>query len=100
MEKAESPREIALGVIPQVADFWLLAEEPKCREPHEGDFLYPRKLGLEKSLRDRRPIFGKMDTQKPLNVSLYAGRVAPQSVGRRELPHRAERARAGAGEWH
>ena len=32
MEMAKSPREIPLGVIPQMANFWPLAEGPKCRE--------------------------------------------------------------------
>ena len=27
----------------QVGNFGLLAEEPKCREPHKGDLLYPRR---------------------------------------------------------
>jgi hypothetical protein len=30
--KAKSLREIAFGDIPQMANFWLLAEGPKCRE--------------------------------------------------------------------
>ena len=41
MEKAKSLREIALGVIPQMGNFWLPADErPKCREPHGGNLLY------------------------------------------------------------
>jgi hypothetical protein len=37
-----------------------------------GNLLYPRKFSLsfEKSLMDRHPICGKMDTQKQLNVPL------------------------------
>ena len=34
----KSPR-----LIPQVANFWFLSEGPKCREPHRGNLLYPRK---------------------------------------------------------
>ena len=73
MEQAKSPREIALGVIPQGGNFWLLTEGPNCGEPHGKNLLYPRKcsLSFEKSLRDRYPIGGKMDTQNLINVPLY-----------------------------
>ena len=61
-----------------MAKFWFRAEGPKCRETHSGNRLYPRKCSLsyEKSLSDRSPIFGKIDTQKLPNVQLYwrAGR--------------------------
>ena len=74
MERAKSFGEIALGAIPQVANFWFLAEEPKCRELHRGNLLYPRKssLALEKSPGDRHPICAKMETQKLLNAPLHA----------------------------
>ena len=42
METAKSLREISIGVIPQVTNFWLLAEGPKCRQPHSGNIFYPR----------------------------------------------------------
>ena len=32
IERAKSPREIPLGVTPQMAHFWPLAEGPKCRQ--------------------------------------------------------------------
>ena len=73
MQKATtSLRAIGVGVIPQVVYFGLLAEAPKCREPHRGNLLYPRKCSLSfaKSLEARRPICGKMDTPTALNVPL------------------------------
>ena len=74
MENFKSLREIALNVILQIASFCLLAEGPKCPEPHSGNLLYASKcsLSFEKSLRDRHPVCGKMDTQKLLNVPLYS----------------------------
>ena len=73
MEKAKSVREIALGVIQQAANFWLLAEGAKCREPHGGNLLNPRKCShpFAKTPRDRYPICGKIDIQKLLSVPLY-----------------------------
>ena len=86
MEKSKSPREIALDGIPQVATFWLLAEGPKCREPHGGNLLYPRKFPLSfvKSRRDRHPICGKMDTQTLLNLPLHSAAPALPPRGSRE----------------
>ena len=76
MEEAKSTREIALDGIPQVANFWLLAVGPKCREPHRGNLLHPIEcpLSFEKSLMDTHPICGKMATQKLLNVPRHSAR--------------------------
>ena len=76
MENAKSLREIALGDFPQMAIFWLLADRPKCLEPHRGNLLALKKcsLSFEKSVKERHPICGKMDTQKLLNVPLQSPR--------------------------
>jgi hypothetical protein len=74
MERAKSPREIPLGVIPHKANFWPLAEGQNVVNSHRGNLLYLRKcsLSFEKSLMDRHRICGKMDTQKQLNAPLHA----------------------------
>ena len=83
MEKARSPREGFFGVTSQAANFWLLAEGPKCREPYRGNLLCPRKCSLssKKFLSDRCPILGIMDSQKLLNVPLQP-RPAASAGGR------------------
>jgi hypothetical protein len=57
MEKAKSLREMALGAISKMTNFWLLAEGPKCRDSHRGNLLYPRKcsISFEKYLRGTIP---------------------------------------------
>ena len=86
MESAKSRREVALGVIPQVANSVLLAEGPKCREPTTGNLVYPRKCSLssEESRRGRQSICGKMDIPALLNVPLE---YQPGALGRRRGAH-------------
>ena len=89
------------GVIPEVANFLLLSEEPKFREPHGGNLLYPRNgsLSFEKSLTDRHPICGKMDTQKLLNVPRYPGALST-AAGKAMVKIIAQKRGKGDGEDH
>ena len=97
MEKAKkSLREIALDIMPQVANFSFWLRGQNVESPYRGNVLYPRKcsLSFEKSRRRRHSICGKMDAQKLLNVPLYpapAPAGAPLSAVRLEAQRNAGR---------
>ena len=83
MEKAESLREIALDVSPQMANFGLLAEGPKCREPHGKPPLRQKMITFLREIPKRQKRNSlQMDTTTLHNV-------APQGRGiflTREMP--------------
>ena len=97
MEKAKkSLREIALDIMPQVANFSFWLRGQNVESPYRGNVLYPRKcsLSFEKSRRRRHSICGKMDAQKLLNVPLFpapAPAGAPLSAVRLEAQRNAGR---------
>ena len=68
MEKAKRLTEVALGVIPEVANLDLLVEGPTCREPHgksDEKVHFP-----SRNPRSRHPICGKMGTTTLLHAPL------------------------------
>ena len=70
IEKAEGLRQLALDVVPQVANVGLQAQGPEeCREPHRGYLQYPKNVY---SLRSRYPICGTMETSTGPSVPLHA----------------------------
>ena len=74
--------EKARDVFCKTANFGFLPEGQKCREPQKGKAPPPQKkmfACLGKSKRGRRPICGKIDTPKLLNVP-------PQSRPARSSP--------------
>ena len=72
MEKAKSPREIPLGVIPPMANFGLLAEGANVMSPIGKFPLSQKMFTFLREIQDRHIICGKMNTQKLLNVPLHA----------------------------